>query len=96
MKRRKEFEDDGRTIADMSGLDGRSGSAKGNEKGNSYSEGRGTEGSRQREERPWENSSFSWKERFYYIGAALEAALLIALVFLAGIALVIWLITLYG
>ena len=36
------------------------------------------------------------KERFHYMGAALGAALLIAFAFLGGLAVVIWLITLYG
>lgn len=39
---------------------------------------------------------FSWKERFHYMGAALGAALLIAFAFIAGLGIVIWLITLYG
>ena len=93
MSRRRDFEDDGRTIADMSGLDGSGGQGK---NGGLWQSQRDSEELKKREERPWEDSSFSWKERFHYIGAALGAALLIALVFLAGLALVIWLVTLYG
>ena len=43
-----------------------------------------------------EDAPFTWKERFHYMGAALGAALLIAFAFLGGLAVVIWLITLYG
>jgi len=85
MSRRRDFEDDGRTIADMSGLDGNGGSGK--EPGLWPGQQPGLQPGLQ---------PFSWGERFRYIGAALGAALLIALVFLGGIALVIWLITLYG
>ena len=87
MKRRDDFEDDGRTIADMSGMDGIRPSSlfQSPQKKDSG------------EARPaWEDAPFTWKERLYCAGAALSAALLIALVFLAGIALVIWLITLYA
>ncbi|MDE7007926.1 MAG: hypothetical protein K2P07_07140 [Lachnospiraceae bacterium] len=43
-----------------------------------------------------EPPSFSWRERLHYIGAALGAALLIGFAFMAGLGIVIWLITLYG
>ena len=96
MRRRRDFEDDGRTIADMSGLGGEV----------SDRSGFGTTApehpsARQERERGhavegWQNPPFSWKERLHYMGAALGAALLIALVFLGGLALVIWLVTLYG
>ena len=97
MSRRRDFEDDGRTIADMSGLSGkdsdRSGSGRA-PKGPSARPGRETghapAGWQDASwgDTPWENTPFSWKERFHYMGAALGAALLIALV--------IWLVTLYG
>lgn len=101
MSRKKKFEDDGRTIADMSGLDGNVGGGKENFRQNSFSLGERGIGRDGGQERPvWEEqpgmSPFSWSERFRYMGAALGAALLIAFVFLGGIALVIWLITLYG
>ena len=88
MSRRRDFEDDGRTIADMSGLDAVGANAA---RGGSEREGEG-----HREPGPWEEQPFTWRERFHYMGAALGAALLIAFAFLGGLGLVIWLITLYG
>lgn len=111
MSRRRDFEDDGRTIADMSGLSGKDSDRSGPgrtapertaPKGLSTRPGRETghapEGWQDTswEDTPWENTPFFWKERFHYMGAALGAALLIALAFLGGLALVIWLVTLYG
>lgn len=91
----KAFEDDERVIADMSGLKGSrsftpypSGSlGREPEKKSGYGSDYGA---------GWEPPPFSWKERFHYIGAALGASLLIALAFIAGLGLVVWLITLYG
>ena len=80
-KNDKAFEDDGRVIADMSELSG-SRPLEPNLSDNL--------------ETGWEPPPFSWKERFHYIGAALGAALMIALAFVAGLGFVIWLITLYG
>lgn len=91
MSRRRDYEDDGRTIADMSGIGGEASDRHTFKK---PAEMPGLEESRKFGE--WRDAPFSWKERFYYMGAALGAALLIALVFLAGLALVIWLVTLYG
>lgn len=93
MRRREDFEDDGRTIADMSGMEspgmfGRRPSSSQTKKEQPYDEGD--------RKNPWEDAPFTWKERFHYMGMALGAALLIAFVFLAGIALIIWLITLYA
>lgn len=116
MSRRRDFEDDGRTIADMSGLSGRNSDRSGPgrtapertaPKGPTARPGRETGHApagwqdtswenTPREDTPWEYSPISWKERFHYMGAALGAALLIALAFLGGLALVIWLVTLYG
>lgn len=90
MSRRKKdhaFEDDGRVIADMSKISG------------SRSLGSNTSGSPAgeiEEQGSPEPPPFSWKERFHYMGAALGAALLIAFAFIAGLGIVIWLITLYG
>ncbi len=87
------FEDDGRVIADMSGL------------GNSKLEFTSSPdfmGPPVNSELPggakpgMEPPSFSWRERLHYIGAALGAALLIGFAFMAGLGIVIWLITLYG
>lgn len=106
MSRRRDFEDDGRTIADMSGLSGKDSDRSGPgrtapertaPKGLSTRPGRGTGHAPEGwQDTSWENTPFSWKERFHYMGAALGAALLIALAFLGGLALVIWLVTLYG
>lgn len=109
MSRRKPFEDDGRTIADMSGLDagrssakenaGRGGSGPGNFPGGHSSAGDhrpGTGEGAGQNGPSFEPVPFSWRERLHYAGAALGAALLIALVFLGGLGVVIWLITLYG
>lgn len=94
MSRRNDFEDDGRTIADMSGLESsphlfrrrpRSSQTQeeyGNQEGNGSA--------------LWEDAPISWKERLHYAGMALGAALAIALVFIVGLGVVIWLITLYG
>ena len=93
MRRRDSFEDDGRTVADMSGLERpglfgrRSRSSRAEEK---YPD------EREKERNPWEEAPFTWKERLRYMGVALLAALSIAVVFLAGIAIIIWLITLYA
>lgn len=94
MKRHDDFEDDGRTIADMSGI----GPAHGAWFGRRSPSSGNTEHlqDERKEARPWEESPFTWKERIRYMGVALGAALSIAFVFLAGIALIIWLITLYG
>ncbi len=103
MGRRDEFEDDGRTVADMSdltgiGLFGRHSAAwqrvsKGDRRDSGRDEG-STEGSltgkNTREEMP-----FTWQERVRYIFMALGAAFLIGAVLLGGVAAVIWLITLY-
>lgn len=93
MSRRENFEDDGRTVADMSGLESpglfgrRSHFSQAGRKHSDHNE---------KERNPWEDAPFTWKERFRYMGVALGAALSIAFVFLAGIALIIWLITLYA
>lgn len=100
MSRRKKdhaFKDDGRVIADMSKLSGSrslgshtSGSPEGEiEEQGGHGCGSGFGGG-------LEPPPFSWKERFHYMGAALGAALLIAFAFIAGLGIVIWLITLYG
>ncbi len=98
MSRREHFEDDGRTVADMSelvstGLFGRRSHSSRTEKKNVYGSS-DNDGASQR--KPWENPPFTWKERLRYMGVALGAALSIAFVFLAGLALIIWLITLYA
>ncbi|MCM1251988.1 MAG: hypothetical protein NC321_04140 [Clostridium sp.] len=91
--RRDNFEDDGRTVADMSALENtgifrrRSHSSQTEKKSVHKDENAA---------HPWEDAPFSWKERIRYMGVALGAALSIAFVLLAGIALIIWLLTLYA
>lgn len=101
MSRRRDFEDDGRTIADMSGLSGKDSDRSGPGRAapeRTAPKGLSTRPGRETGHAPegWQDTPFSWKERFHYMGAALGAALLIALAFLGGLALVIWLVTLYG
>ncbi len=91
MNRRDSFEDDGRTVADMSGLEstglfGRR--SRSSQAGSKYPD------NNEKEQNPWEDAPFTWKERLGYMGVALGAALSVAFVFLAGIAFIIWLITL--
>lgn len=104
MKRRDEFEDDGRIVADMSDLEGvglfgrrRTLASRGGRKNvrrEADGESGGAEGSGTGRN-PWEDTPFTWQERLRYIFMALGAAFLIGAVLLGGIAVVIWLITLY-
>lgn len=98
MSRRDSFEDDGRTVADMSGVESsglfgrRSHSSRTKQRNTPGSSGNGTA----RKQNPWEKTPFTWKERVRYMGVALGAAFSIAFVLLAGIAFIIWLFTLYA
>ena len=96
---RKEWDDDdGRTIADMTGV-GRPGLLIPRLGGRKSSAGRGLSDSAQRgpegqtaKERPWENESeFTPKERGMYVLGALKAAILIALAFIVGLGAAVWL-----
>lgn len=87
-KKRVYDDDDGRTIVDMSGVSTpnmfiprREPKPKENRV---YQE--------DKPRRPWEDSGYSRKERTMIILGTMKAALLIALVYLAGLALVIALI----
>ncbi|MBE6538499.1 MAG: hypothetical protein E7671_03435 [Ruminococcaceae bacterium] len=89
-KKKKVYDDDdGRSIADMSGLDPhhpftpRIKWNRGQADGNSEQ--------KNGEDRPWEEHPLSKEERRAFIWGALGAALLIGAVFVAGLALVIWL-----
>lgn len=104
MDRRNEPEDDGRIVADMSGLEtaglfGRRPRASKRERKNADGFGEtGMEGGLETAgtgRNPWEDTSFSWQERVRYIVMALGAAFLIGAVLLGGLAVVIWLFTLY-
>ena len=95
MGRRDEFEDDGRTVADMSDLEGiglfgrRTPASSGGRK-----DVRREDGS-EAGENPWEDMPFTWQERARYIFMALGSAFLIGAVLLGGVGVVIWLFTLY-
>ena len=93
MKNHDDFEDDGRTVADMSMLEG-----TGLFRGRSHSSRNKNESVSNRENgaAPWEDAPFTWGERLRYMGVALGAALSIAFVLLAGMAFIIWLLTLYA
>lgn len=89
-KKRQYDDDDGRTIADMSGV-GRPNplflprAPLGRKKEEPEQPQQPQEGA----ERPWEDAPISREERRMYILGALKAALLIALAFIAGLGLVI-------
>ena len=87
---KQEEEDDGRVIADMSGIETPSLFApfSGRKKR------REGEVPKVKNDRPWEDSSLNKKERFWYAMGALKAALLIGLAYLAGLAAVILLLLL--
>lgn len=87
---KQEEEDDGRVIADMSGIETPSLFApfSGRKKR------REGEVPKVKNDRPWEDSSLNKKERFWYTMGALKAALLIGLAYLAGLAAVILLLLL--
>lgn len=93
MSRRDSFEDDGRTVADMSGLES---TGLFGRRSRSSQAGRKHPDNDESKRNAWEDAPFTWGERLRYMGAALGAALSVAFVFLAGIALIIWLITLYA
>lgn len=78
-KRREPFEDDGRTIADMSGVSSPWGMTP--DRPSAPRQGEQEDGQFV--------PPFTRKERFRYVLVALGAALLIALAFLVGIGLVI-------
>lgn len=81
-------DDDGRTIADMSDISGpslftpRSSDRK--------KENRAPE----KPERPWENTGYSFKERFMIVMGVMKATMLIALAYILGFGLLILLICL--
>lgn len=96
-KKRVYDDDDGRTIADMSGVTGqnmfiprrpvRDESSKSGSSSASQQEAQ--EESREKE-RPWESQeSFTKEERRWFVLGALKAALLIGLVFILGLGLAI-------
>lgn len=92
-------DDDGRTIADMSGIDRpglffprKVGGLRANER-ESFAAGSAEnpqDGTGRQKMRPWEeNASLNKEERRMYIWGALKAALLIGLAFVAGLGLLV-------
>lgn len=87
-KRKIYDDDDGRTIADMSGVSRPQLFTVRRIEDEESKPGVPEEA----DDRPWEDKSLSKKERSWFILGALKAALLIGLAFVAGLGLVIWLI----
>ena len=101
MAPRKEWDDDdGRMIADMSGIERprllipRIGGRK-SSTGQGYDSAQRELEGQTAKERPWENESeFTPQERRMYVLGALKAALLIALAFIVGLGAAVWLMLL--
>ncbi len=83
---RPEQEDDGHTIADMSMLDSRPAFP-----GRRPAKREEPAGPSAQPDRPWEEQGLTRKERLMVVLGALKATLLIAAVYIAGAALLIWL-----
>ena len=91
MRKHEPYEDDdGRTIADMSGV-----SAPGLFGNRVPDTDNPQDGGPRRRPSPWEESSLDAGQRFWAVLGALSAALLIGLVFLAGLGLIILLMVLF-
>ena len=90
--RRTQHEDDGRTIADMSALEGRNLFGLGG-KGQPFKRENGRPSGEPRQSRPWENHSLSCQERWAAVFGAWKAAILIALAYIIGLGLLIWAMT---
>lgn len=93
MTRKKKVydDDDGRTIADMSGIGSQPmflPRVPGAQRGRPAEQ----PGAEPADDRPWEDSSMSREDRRMYILGALKAGLLIALVFIVGLGLLILLL----
>ena len=89
---RRDFEDDGRTIADMSGVERRN-LLLPRRPPREEPPAPAREESEPSSERPWEEKSMSRQDRRAYILAALGSALAIAAVFAVVLGLAIFLIT---
>ena len=88
-------DDDGRTIADMSGLDFPKGLSFRGVRPKKPEPEREEEQSENSTDRPWEaqKDAMSREERRMYIFGALKATMLIAFAYIAGFGLLIWLLT---
>ena len=85
--KRKEWEDDGRTVADMSGLD----------RPTLFGHKEGTSRKKQQESEPSDGDyvpPLSRGDRWAFLLGTMKASLLIALACLGGLGLCIWLLTL--
>lgn len=82
-------DDDGRTIVDMSQVDRPSMFGF---RGDLLPEKRREQPQERKKSRPWEDADCSPRERRMYALGALKAALLIGLAYLAGLALIIFLL----
>lgn len=91
IKDKNNFEDDGRTIADMSGIDGYSGSAL---MRGLFSKKKEKQSGEPQNEVSNPQEQMPRQERRAYVLAAIGAVLLIGSIFLVGIGLIIWLMTL--
>ena len=87
------FEDDGRTVADMSDL-ARPTPFGFRSTGRKARRRKDAEPSAVQNDRPWEEAGMSRRDRRRYIWGALSASLLIGLAFIVGLGLVILLIVL--
>jgi hypothetical protein len=82
------FEDDGRTVADMSGITRQNLFLPRMPRKNTQVPPQ-QEPESSSSDRPWENTGLSRKESLWYALGALKAAFLIALAFLVGLGLVV-------
>ncbi len=80
-------DDDGRTIADMSGIDGGFSNPFGNKK---------KPVNEPQKENPQSDPIMTKKETMWYVFGALKAALLIGGAFIVGLGLLIWLLLAVG
>ena len=89
-KKRVYEDDDGRTIADMSGISGPSMLVPRSTSGTSENSSAQPENS----DHPWEDSEMSRKERLMCVLGAMKATMLITFAYLIGLGLVIFLLLL--
>lgn len=97
-RRRKDerfAEDDGRTIADMSQISGMRMSGRMRCDGPKDASFVSPEADTAEAQRPWEDSTFTRKERWMYTLGALKASLLIGFAYLAGLGLLVGLMVFF-
>lgn len=82
-KKRAYEDDDGRTIADMTGVSGPSLFVPRSSGRKEFQE------PEKKSQRPWEDTGYSRKERFMLVMGAMKATMLIALAYILGIGLLI-------